>query len=593
MTIPSEVNRSGPYNGNGVTTAFAYQFKIYDPHHLRVIRINADGSETVLAHEVDFTVTGVSDDAGGNAVLTVAPEPAEKIVLLRGVPFTQDTDLENQGAYYAETVEVRFDLLTMQIQQLKEQTDRSILADYGQSGLKIANNLDEGDTLMMVGGLLGKGPNSGMIVNAAGYAAEAYQARDAAEDHAQNAEASAVETANSAAAATQWSARAQDWAVKMDGVVDGTDHSAKYWANQAYLNGGVPIGTIIDVYGNGATTPPGYLKIIPGLEITPAYPELRSWALANGWAINGAGNPVFPATDEALFKRQWRASQTLRDAGRAFGSIQADALQDHRHAMPTVGQSPWAIFGIKNVASSVVAGFASTATTTTIAYTDNPDGRIASETRPTNITVTWFIKAYDATLDTAMLAASQLVNDVADARTRVTTLETTKAWELIDDTGELTNVAAYTRTGLDAFRQIRVSGTLRPSTSNVVPCLLLSSDNGATWINSGYYISASGMIGVSAGYDAGTSGVGAMTPSYRSLSNTYDLNFEGMIFEFNKAKSQSKYYTGQAVGVDSGNAYFSLLVGGAHATSSALNGLRLYMSSGNFTGRLLVEGRRG
>ncbi|WP_313618394.1 hypothetical protein [Agrobacterium sp.] len=590
MTIPSEVNRSGPYNGNGVTTAFAYQFKIYDPHHLRVIRINADGSEIVLAHEVDFTVTGVSDDAGGNAVLTVAPEPTEKIVLLRGVPFTQETDLENQGAYYAETVEVRFDLLTMQIQQLKEQSDRSILADYGQSGLKIANNLDEGDTLMMVGGLLGKGPNSGMIVNAAGYAAEAYQARDAAQGHAQNAEASSVETANSAATAAQWSARAQDWAVKLDGVVDGTDHSAKYWANQAYLNGGVPIGTIIDVYGNGATTPPGYLKIIPGLEITPAYPELRTWALANGWAINGAGNPVFPATDEALFKRQWRASQTLRDAGRAFGSIQADAFQGHWHILENFNNGSAG-------GTAANPGGSSTPIYNKVqnAISDGVNGvpRTANETRPTNITVTWFIKAYDAPLDTATLAASQMVNDVADARTRVTTLETTKAWELVDDTGELINVAAYTRTGLDAFRQIRVSGTLRPSTSNVVPCLLLSPDNGTTWINSGYYISASGMIGVSAGFDGGTSGVGAMTPSYRSLSNTYDLNFEGMIFEFNKAKSQSKYYTGQAVGVDSGNAYFSLLVGGAHATPSALNGLRLYMSSGNFTGRLLVEGRRG
>jgi hypothetical protein len=481
----------------------------------------------------------------------------------------------------------------MQIQQLKEQTDRSILADYGQSGLKIANNLDEGDTLMMVGGLLGKGPNSGMIVNAAGYATQAYEARDAAQGHAQDAETSAVETASSVATAAQWSARAQDWAVKLDGVVDGTDHSAKYWATQAYLNGGVPIGTIIDVYGNGTTTPPGYLKIIPGLEITTAYPELRTWALANGWSVNGAGNPVFPATDDALFKRQWRAGQTLRDAGRAFGTVQADALQDHRHAMPTVGQSPWAIFGIKNIVSSVVAAFGSTTTTTGIAATDSPDGRMASETRPANITVTWFIKAYDAPADTATLTAAQLATDVADARARVTTLETTKGWELINDTGDLSNVAVYTRTGLDAFHQIRISGIIRPSVNNAMPYLLLSPDNGATWINSSYYVSASGMIGVSAGYDAGTSSYPGLTPSYRNLSNTYDMNFEGMIFDFNKARTQSKYYTGQAVGVDSGNAYFSLLVGGAHSTSAALNGLRILMSSGNFNGRLLVEGKRG
>ncbi|MCS4242766.1 hypothetical protein M2418_002292 [Rhizobium sp. BIGb0125] len=590
MTIPSEVNRSGPYNGNGVTTAFEYQFKIYEPEHLRVILIDTDGSETVLNHQHDFIVTGVADDSGGNAVLNVAPVNGQKIVLLRGVPFTQDTDLENQGAYYAETVEVRMDLLTMQIQQLKEQTDRSILADYGQSGLKIANNLDEGDTLMMVGGLLGKGPNSGMIVNAAGYATQAYEARDAAQGHAQDAETSAVETASSAATAAQWSARAQDWAVKLDGVVDGTDHSAKYWATQAYLNGGVPIGTIIDVYGNGTTTPPGYLKIIPGLEITTAYPELRTWALANGWSVNGAGNPVFPATDDALFKRQWRAGQTLRDAGRAFGTVQADAFQGHWHILEN----------FNNGSAGGTAANPGGSSTPINNKVQNPisDGvngnpRTAAETRPANITVTWFIKAYSIPVDTATLTATQLVNDVADARGRVTTLENSKVWEQIDDTGDLSNVAVYTRTGLEAFRQIRISGTIRPNVNNAVPCLILSPDNGLTWINSNYYISASGMIGVSSGYDAGTSGVGALTPSYRSLSNTYDLNFEGMIFEFNKAKGQSKYYTGQAVGVDSGNAYFSLLVGGAHSTSAALNGLRIYMSSGNFSGRLIIEGRRG
>lgn len=590
MTIPSEVNRSGPYNGNGVTTAFEYQFKIYEPEHLRVILIDTNGSETVLNHQHDFTVTGVADDSGGNAVLNVAPASGQKIVLLRGVPFTQDTDLENQGAYYAETVEVRMDLLTMQIQQLKEQTDRSILADYGQSGLKIANNLDEGDTLMMVGGLLGKGPNSGMIVNAAGYATQAYEARDAAQGHAQDAEISAVETASSAATAAQWSARAQDWAVKLDGVVDGTEHSAKYWANQAYLNGGVPIGTIIDVYGNGTTTPPGYLKIIPGLEITTAYPELRTWALANGWSVNGAGNPVFPATDDALFKRQWRAGQTLRDAGRAFGTVQADAFQGHWHILEN----------FNNGSAGGTAANPGGSSTPINNKVQNPisDGvngnpRTAAETRPANITVTWFIKAYSIPVDTATLTATQLVNDVADARGRVTTLENSKVWEQIDDTGDLSNVAVYTRTGLEAFRQIRISGTIRPNVNNAVPCLILSPDNGLTWINSNYYISASGMIGVSSGYDAGTSGVGALTPSYRSLSNTYDLNFEGMIFEFNKAKGQSKYYTGQAVGVDSGNAYFSLLVGGAHSTSAALNGLRIYMSSGNFSGRLIIEGRRG
>lgn len=68
MTIPSEVNRSGPYNGNGVTKAFEYKFKIYDPAHLRVIRTAPDTTETVLTYQADYAVTGVGNDGGGNAV---------------------------------------------------------------------------------------------------------------------------------------------------------------------------------------------------------------------------------------------------------------------------------------------------------------------------------------------------------------------------------------------------------------------------------------------------------------------------------------------------------------------------------------------
>jgi hypothetical protein len=126
MTIASEVNRSGPYNGNGLTTAFAYQFKIYDPLHLQVIKTDPNGTETVLVYQTDYSVTGVGNDGGGSAVLLVAPPAGYRITLLLKVPFTQDTDLENQGAYYAETVERAFDLNVMRLQQLKERSDRAV-----------------------------------------------------------------------------------------------------------------------------------------------------------------------------------------------------------------------------------------------------------------------------------------------------------------------------------------------------------------------------------------------------------------------------------------------------------------------------------
>lgn len=126
MTISSEVNRSGPYDANGVTTAFEYKFKILEPQHLQVIRTDISGTDSILMLDADYTVDGVGNDGGGSAAIVPAPAAGTKITLLLNVPFTQETDLENQGAYYAETVERALDLIVIRLQQLKERSARSI-----------------------------------------------------------------------------------------------------------------------------------------------------------------------------------------------------------------------------------------------------------------------------------------------------------------------------------------------------------------------------------------------------------------------------------------------------------------------------------
>ncbi|EJJ29696.1 hypothetical protein [Rhizobium sp. CF142] len=126
MTISSEINRSGPYNGDGIATAFEYKFKILEPRHLQVIRTDASGTDSILVLDADYTVTGIGNDSGGSAVIIPAPANGTKITLLLDVPFTQETDLENQGAYYAETVEQALDLVVMRLQQLKERAARAV-----------------------------------------------------------------------------------------------------------------------------------------------------------------------------------------------------------------------------------------------------------------------------------------------------------------------------------------------------------------------------------------------------------------------------------------------------------------------------------
>ena len=46
MTISSQVNKSGPYTGDGSNTSFAYGFKIYNKNDIKVIRtVTATGAE--------------------------------------------------------------------------------------------------------------------------------------------------------------------------------------------------------------------------------------------------------------------------------------------------------------------------------------------------------------------------------------------------------------------------------------------------------------------------------------------------------------------------------------------------------------------
>ncbi|CDN54763.1 Hypothetical protein RG1141_CH24250 [Neorhizobium galegae bv. officinalis bv. officinalis str. HAMBI 1141] len=187
----------------------------------------------------------------------------------------------------------------------------------------------------------------------------------------------------------------------------------------------IPIGTVIDVYGNGTTAIPGFLKVVAGLEVTNAYPQLRAFGLANGWAVNGSGNPVMPSGD-ALFKRGWTAGQT-RDPGRTFGSVQTDAFQGHNFGDPTAPSTAKLGTFLLNVTGGAVsvAGLRADTSPRAIPVDDGTNGapRTASETRVANMTVTYYIKAYGASVDAGTLAAAQVLNDLTDARARIAALE--------------------------------------------------------------------------------------------------------------------------------------------------------------------------
>ena len=116
MTVSTVVDHND-YTGNGVTTSFPYTFRIFKKTDLSVSVIDLSENITVLVLDTDYTVTNAGGYNGGNVVLTTPLANGWQISIARELEPTQETDLRNQGKFFAEVHEDAFDKLTMLIQQ--------------------------------------------------------------------------------------------------------------------------------------------------------------------------------------------------------------------------------------------------------------------------------------------------------------------------------------------------------------------------------------------------------------------------------------------------------------------------------------------
>ena len=127
MTVSTTIIKSS-HNGNGSTTTFAYNFKIFADTDLVVIIRSAAGTETTKTLTTHYTVAGAGDASGGSITFTTGNTPAsgETVVIRRNVPQTQAIDYIANDPFPAETNEEGLDRSTMIAQQVSEATDRSI-----------------------------------------------------------------------------------------------------------------------------------------------------------------------------------------------------------------------------------------------------------------------------------------------------------------------------------------------------------------------------------------------------------------------------------------------------------------------------------
>lgn len=213
MTIASEDARSGPYNGNGSTTVFAYDFKALDQAHLVVTLKNSLGVETVQTITTHYSVSGVGDEGGGNVTMVTPPASGQTLTITRSVPLTQGVDLQNRGGVQPNTLETAYDRLTQISQDTREVQQRTVKFPVSSllSGIEMPGTATSNAVISWnsSGTALVNGPTSTEISNA---------------------ESNATAAAASASAASASATLASQWATKTDGQVASTDYSSKAWA---------------------------------------------------------------------------------------------------------------------------------------------------------------------------------------------------------------------------------------------------------------------------------------------------------------------------------------------------------------------------
>jgi hypothetical protein len=132
MTVSTTTRKAGPFIGNGVTTVFPFNFKVFAKSDLQVILTDAAGAETVLDLDADYSVALNADQdntPGGTVTYSyggIALPSTQKLTILSDVPLLQPTDIQNRGGFYPSVIEDALDRVTILAQQAEELLGRAI-----------------------------------------------------------------------------------------------------------------------------------------------------------------------------------------------------------------------------------------------------------------------------------------------------------------------------------------------------------------------------------------------------------------------------------------------------------------------------------
>lgn len=122
---------AGPYNTNGATTDFAFDFKVMQPSDLRVYA-RADAID-VLVDSGDYTITlnGDQDNDPGGFVTLAPALNGPQVLITSETEVAQPAAFTNQGGFYPRVLNDALDRVTIFAQELRAKLGRTLQAPLG------------------------------------------------------------------------------------------------------------------------------------------------------------------------------------------------------------------------------------------------------------------------------------------------------------------------------------------------------------------------------------------------------------------------------------------------------------------------------
>lgn len=139
------------YNGNGVTTVFAFPYEFYNSTDLIVkSTVILTGVTTTLTITTDYTVSG-GNGSTGNVTFVSAPASTVRITIERAIPYTQTQDYQENTAFPADTLETGLDKAVVMAQQAKAAADLALkfpATDPSASRGEIPNSVSRANAIL-------------------------------------------------------------------------------------------------------------------------------------------------------------------------------------------------------------------------------------------------------------------------------------------------------------------------------------------------------------------------------------------------------------------------------------------------------------